>query len=261
MPENYDLKMAKTFLTKRLIRIEPPYILSIVLLLIVQYISIANFHPDWKNVVFHFAYLNSFFNEPYLNPVYWTLGIEFQFYLLIAFIFPLIVKKFGILLILAIATVPLFMNIPAIGLFGFFPGFGIGMCYYLIKRNSFNYKSGLALAALVGLSLMIQGWIQTTAALAALCILMLPLKSNKVVTFFSKISFSLYLTHDIIGSTYVVSLGSLLPKTIAFKGFEFLSGILLSVGFAYLFYTLIEKPFFGQSKKIKYQESLQPAIG
>jgi peptidoglycan/LPS O-acetylase OafA/YrhL len=257
IPDDYNLKMAKTFLAKRLIRIEPPYILSIALLLIVHSFVIPGFRPDWQNVAFHFAYLNSFFDKPYLNPVYWTLGIEFQFYLLIAFIFPLIIKKYGVLVILGLSVIPLLINVPAIRLSGFFPGFAIGICYYLIKKQSFDYKLIATLVTLILLSFIIQGWLPTAAALVALCILMLPLRANKIVKFFSKISFSLYLTHDIIGSSYVVKIGSLLPKTVPMKGFEFLSGILISIGFAYLFYRLIEKPFFQLSKQISYR-TLQP---
>ncbi|MEO7214811.1 hypothetical protein [Mucilaginibacter sp.] len=43
----------------------------------------------------HLAYLNNFTGAPYINPVYWTLGIEFQFYLFVALAFPVIVSKWG----------------------------------------------------------------------------------------------------------------------------------------------------------------------
>ncbi|WP_426672199.1 acyltransferase family protein [Mucilaginibacter sp. McL0603] len=253
IPNNYDWSMARTFILKRITRIEPPFIISVILLLVVQYILVPNYKPDWINVLFHFAYLNSFFNQPYLNPVYWTLGIEFQFYLLIAVIFPLINKKFGFLILIAISIIPLFVNIPALGLINVFPGFAIGICLFLIRVNSLTLKYSLTLLILIVLTFLVEGPLQTSATLIAFLILILPIKSNSFIRFFSKISFSLYLTHDIIGSTYVVHLGSLLPKTFLWKAFEFSSSCIISVLFAYLFYLMIEKPFFLLSKKIVYR--------
>ena len=252
IPNNYDWSMAKTFILKRLTRIEPPFIISLILLLVVQYVLVSNYKPDWINVLFHLAYLNSFFNRPYLNPVYWTLGIEFQFYLLIAIIFPLINKKFGVLILIAISLTPLFVTIPALGLLNVFPGFAIGICLFLIRSNSLTLKYSLTLLILTVLTFLVEGPLQTSATLIAFLILILPIKSNSIIRFFSKISFSLYLTHDIIGSTYVVRVGTLLPKTFLWKSFEFSTGLIISISFAYLFYLMIERPFFLLSKKIVY---------
>jgi peptidoglycan/LPS O-acetylase OafA/YrhL len=257
MPANYSWNSVKTFLLKRLIRIEPPYVISIILLILVRYLLIDKFEPDWKNVVLHLGYLNSFFNKPYLNPVYWTLGIEFQFYLLIAFIFPLINTKYGVLLLIAIAIIPLITNIPSVGLFGFFTEFGIGICLFLIKTNFLSLKYLLTMFTLIILCFLINGSLQASATLIALILLILPLRTNLITRFFSKISFSLYLTHDIIGSTYVVHIGALLPKTVWWKAFEFSSGILLSVIFAYCFYLLVERPFYLYAKKIGYPRTIE----
>jgi peptidoglycan/LPS O-acetylase OafA/YrhL len=99
------------------------------------------------------------------------------------------------------------------------------------------------------------GLIPTLAALYAMIILFLPLRSNAIVTFFSKISFSLYLTHDIIGSNIVVYLGQIVPHTTVFKGMVFTTGIVISILFAYLFYKLVEVPALSVSKKIAYKSS------
>ncbi|MEO7214812.1 hypothetical protein [Mucilaginibacter sp.] len=96
------------------------------------------------------------------------------------------------------------------------------------------------------------GWVETAATLFTLLLLALPLKSNKVISFFSTISFSLYLTHDTIGANLVVYVGQLLPKTIICKAAEFTGGIIVSFLFAWIFYLCVERPFLKLSKRILY---------
>src|SRR3954470_2994833 len=51
--------------------------------------------PDTSpmQLVAHFFYLNDLLGRPWLNVVYWTLGIELQWYLLLGLIFPLIASR------------------------------------------------------------------------------------------------------------------------------------------------------------------------
>ncbi|TCD07719.1 acyltransferase [Pedobacter frigidisoli] len=95
LPMHYSYNNLARFIWKRVIRIEPPYIISIVLMIMLNFIIEKNYQIDWLDIVAHLGYLNNFLSKDYLNPVYWTLGIEFQFYLFIAFMFPIIVKPFG----------------------------------------------------------------------------------------------------------------------------------------------------------------------
>jgi len=253
IPVNYTWKLSGRFISKRIIRIEPPYIISIAMALIAHYLSVKNYQPNWTNVLLHFAYLNNFFGQNYLNPVYWTLGIEFQFYLFAALFFHFFVKRWGPYLLLLFCILPIFVHIPGSTLFGFFPAFAMGILYYLYLKKTTRLKEAL----IIGLAICIcsyysMGLVASCAALFALLLLIMPLKANKVVSFFSKISFSLYLTHDIIGSNFVVYTGKLLPKTILFKGLEFTVGIFISIAFAYLFYLCVEAPFLKYSKRITY---------
>ncbi len=253
IPSNYNLKKAGKFITKRILRIEPPYIISIVLAIVSHYIFTKNYIPDWTNVLFHLAYINTFLNYPTLNPVYWTLAIEFQFYIFIALFFPILIKKWSpaLLVILCVATIWITPSVTT--LITVFPLFAIGIIYFLYKKQHLQLKEALIYGAVItGVSFFKVGLAQTVAAIVALIILTLPLKSNRIVSFFSKISFSLYLTHDIIGSSLVVYLGTKLPKTVFFKGIEFLTGIVVSIVFAYLFYKLIEEPSLRFSKRISY---------
>ena len=253
MPAVYTWKMSARFIIRRLIRIEPPYLISVMLAVIIKFLMVVNYKPDWVNVACHIAYLNNFTGKPYLSPVYWTLGIEFQFYIFVALCFPLIAGKAGnwFLLVLSIAAV--FIRVQGSTLIGVFPVFALGMLYYrhIVKRQSIIYT--LFFGFFIGVCTIYNaGWLPGSAAFFALIILILPLKPNPLVAFFSQISFSLYLTHDIIGSNLVVYLGTLLPKTFLFKGIEFITGIFVSVIFAWCFYRYVETPFLRLSKQVHY---------
>jgi peptidoglycan/LPS O-acetylase OafA/YrhL len=254
IPENYSLGMFGKFAGKRVLRIEPPYLISIALIIIAQYLFSSDYKIDWGNVLTHLAYINNFTGKPYLSPVYWTLGIEFQYYIFVGIFFPLIVKRWGTLFLLILCVIPVFINIPGTTLSGFFPLFALGILYYLYLTGIKQLPEVLIVGALItATGVYTMGWLPVLTGLFALGLLIIPLKNYPVVSFFSKISFSLYLTHDIVGSRLVVYLGTILPKTIPFKGLEFLTGIVVSILFAWMFYKLIELPCLRLSKRIRYE--------
>jgi peptidoglycan/LPS O-acetylase OafA/YrhL len=254
MPAGYSLKMAGNFILRRIVRIEPPYIISIAIVLLVNLFLTADYHPDWLNILRHLAYINNFTGDAYISPVYWTLGIEFQYYLFIALCFPLIKSKWGMWLLPVLCIISYFVNIPGATLAGVFPIFVLGIIYYLYSTRQTVLIKALLLSIPVLICCWFQsGWLQTCAGLFALLLLLLPLPGNRVIRFFARISFSLYLTHDAIGSSLVVYLGRHLPKTFLYKGLAFTSGIIVSIAFAYLFYLVVEAPFLRLSKKISYQ--------
>lgn len=251
IPNNYDYRLCRKFIAKRIVRIEPPYLVSIALILAGNLVFVRGYRPDWPNVAYHFAYINSFLGKDYLSPVYWTLGLEFQFYLLAAFLFPVFSKKFGFIVVVLLCLPAVFHY--GSNLITVFPVFALGIIFFqyytgIIKRNIF-LLSALTIIVFGYLSL---GMVQTISAMLALLILYLPLRTNRIISFFARISFSLYLTHDIAGSNLVVFLGTKLPKSFFFRGMEFISGILASILFAYLFYQLVEAPFLRLSKRIRY---------
>ncbi|MFC0516857.1 acyltransferase family protein [Mucilaginibacter angelicae] len=255
IPENYDLSVARKFITKRLIRIEPPYIASMAIALIVNIYWFDHYKFSWTDILLHLAYLNNFFGHTYLSSVYWTLGIEFQFYLFIAITFPFIIKKWGAWAVVALCIPTAFLG----DHFGLLPGvltfFTLGILYYLYRKGIKKLPEVLILGVIVtALAIYEQTLAHALGSLFALLLLILPLKSNSVVSFFSKISFSLYLTHEIIGlkvETFIYLYCSL-PYGMMSKGIAFAGAFIFSIAFAYLFYRFIEAPCFRLSKKIKY---------
>jgi peptidoglycan/LPS O-acetylase OafA/YrhL len=219
IPQNYTWKLSGSFILKRIIRIEPPYLISIVLAIIINFFWVAHYKPEWINAACHLAYLNNFTGQPYLSPVYWTLGIEFQFYLFVALCFPLFAGKYGGWFLLMLTALCIVIKPAGANLVNSFPAFAPGILYYLYRVKGHGLKETLLLGILITIcSLRAIGIPQTIAALFALGLLLLPLKSYPVIAFLSRISFSLYLTHDMVGSNLVVYLGMLLPKTLFLKG-------------------------------------------
>jgi peptidoglycan/LPS O-acetylase OafA/YrhL len=255
IPTSYSWRLMGKFIGKRLIRIEPPYLVSLLLAIAAHFVWLKQYQPDWLDLLGHLAYVNNFTGKPYLNPVYWTLGIEFQYYVFIAVCFPFLVKKWGVWLLLVLCLLPVFWPVPIKGttLLNVFPLFALGILYYLYLKEIKGIKAVLFFGVLVAaISVYTSGWLMTSAGLLALAILVLPLKTNAVVGFLSKISFSLYLTHDIIGSSLVVFMSSHLPRNIAYKALSFATGITVSLLFAFVFYKLMEAPCLRLSKRIRY---------
>jgi len=253
MPAFYSFNMSGRFIVKRIVRIEPPYLISLVLLIVLNWSTIGNYSPDWRQILLHVGYLNNLFNKPYLNPVYWTLGIEFQFYLFIAFFFPLLVKNAGKWLVLLLSILPAFIHIRGQLLSASFPLFGLGIFCFLFKKKLITPLDFAIFGWVTALScISTMGWLPALAGLAAAALILIPLKPNKIVTFFSNISFSLYLTHDIVGGRLVVFLGTEFSRTTFHKGLFFMAGITVSIITAWLFYIFLERPFFIKSKLIGY---------
>lgn len=254
LPKNFNYNFSIIFLIKRFVRINFPYLFSILLIIVINFLS-GNFNPtDWKNVCLHLFYLNSFFNQPYLNPVYWTLAVEFQFYILISLIFSIISKSFGLTVIILVNIFLVFNRIPEVAIFNFFPLFSLGILAYKLLQQDKLLDSQIIISFLILClcSFKILGWVQSITAILTFVILFIQLPQLKIISFFSKISFSLYLVHDIVGSRLVVYLGNYVPSNIYYKASIFAVGLITSIFCAWLFNLIIEKPFLSWSKSIHY---------
>src|SRR5262249_41982624 len=113
----YRLTLWPQFMMKRLIRLEPPYLVSIALVMVLGYASTMApdfrglpFDWQWPQLLAHIGYINAFVGWPWLNGVYWSLAIEFQFYMLIGLALPALLacSRATRLVVLAItASLPL----------------------------------------------------------------------------------------------------------------------------------------------------------
>lgn len=267
LPVDYKFNQFKTFILKRIVRIEPPYLASILLIFLLNYLAFFFTHIplqfSWSDFLFHFAYLNNFGLGHYYNVVYWTLGIEFQFYLLIGLSFTFINhSKTSLVISMLLFLLASFIRVNNMQLiFQHIAIFGIGIItyFYLFKKrvNTIVYIL-FCLAFLLQIYLYVEVatfW----ATLATIFVMHYWKFRHSLIDFLSNISFSLYLTHTIVGGK-VINMGLRYVNTATERYLLFLLALLTSILFAWFFYRIIEKPFIAAGKKISYKYSKKTNI-
>ncbi|HJT34366.1 MAG TPA: acyltransferase [Pirellulales bacterium] len=254
------------FLGKRLARLEPPYLMSLILVISLAYLKplvfpeTAESKPPFSvpQLLLHLGYLNTFFDYEWLTPVYWTLGIEFQYYLFVALVYPLLASRraiLGPLSVLALASLALLVKSP-IFVFHFLGLFAFGILAFqyhvrLLPRKAF-LAAILLVSAITAASLT---WvIAVVGGVTALVIAFVPMPRSsalKVFVYFGTISYSIYLLHTIIGGP-VVHIGSRFGSGPAWEVAILTAAIGASLLAAMVFHQLVERPAQGLSSRIKY---------
>lgn len=77
------------YILKRIIRIDPPYLISIAIGPIVGVAGMGSTFewPSVQRLLLHIGYLNVLTSNDWLSPFYWTLAIEFQYYIFVGLFF------------------------------------------------------------------------------------------------------------------------------------------------------------------------------
>ncbi len=260
----FRLKDASRFLYRRAIRIEPPYIVSILLILALNYCS--SLAPGFQGKPFEFSlsqlfshlfYLNSFSGIAWYNPVYWTLGIEFQYYISIALLFPLLNangKKLRMCSLICIASIGLISDSTEFLIY-WLPLFCMGIVVFQYKAQQVNGKELAILVMMFAVMVAYRiGYLQAVvgAVTALLIVRPAPLNSGWVAQRFAMvgtISYSLYLIHVPVGGR-VINLGMRLSDSMIFRyGLVFLA-LAVSLMVAYIFWLIVERPVHELSKRI-----------
>jgi peptidoglycan/LPS O-acetylase OafA/YrhL len=257
--KDYKYRDFGNFLTRRLIRIELPYLVSIIFVLVIGYLS--TLHPLYKGVVFeidlinlfyHLGYLNIFFENNWINPVYWTLAIEFHFYLTIAIVYPLLLKNgFTRFLVHLALLTPIFF-ISSFNIFRFYGYFllGIMVFLYYVRRTSW-FEFTIYLITLLIYVVYFRGWfnIIVIALFCAFTLKFVNIKSN-VLGYLGKISFSLYLYH-FVGNKFQ-NLVSNYTNDDGLKLLLIPGALVVSILLSHLFYQTVEVYSVNLSRRIKY---------
>jgi peptidoglycan/LPS O-acetylase OafA/YrhL len=264
----YELKNIKNFLLRRTARIEPPYLVSIALLFAISYAATlvpsfkgAALQIDFINLILHIGYLNIFTDYPFYNIVYWTLAVEFQYYIIIALIFPLLIRKSALYLIilLCIWYSISFLVVDINFIFMHMPYFALGIFlfrnYVGIDTETSFYVFTIILLGLVFFVSRDKFYVIIPAFLI---IKYFPQFKFWGSAFLGMISYSLYLIHGLIGGR-VMNLGARLSTEIPAKLAFALVAIIISIVAAYVYYLLIEKPSLNLAKKINYKQDKEQA--
>lgn len=258
---DYTLDKIKTFFAKRLFRLEPPYIASIILIFFLNFIFYLSpyYHEEllninFKQLFFHLGYLNSIFEEGWINQVYWSLGIEFQYYILIAFIFKFLNGNTIVWLTAYILLSFLSIIITANSLiFTHLPFFIIGILIFRFVTLKDSKYTFTILLLITFLFILYKSNYNIPLLISA--ILPLPFffiqKYLRIGRFLGNISYSLYLIHIPIGQR-IIKIGIDYTYNLYTETLLIIVTFGLTILCSYIFYELIEKPSKNFTSRFRY---------
>lgn len=251
-----------TFMLKRLLRLEPPYIVCVLLCLILLHISA--WMPGFRGIphelsftqlALHVGYLIGLSDYGWLNPVFWTLAIEFQFYIVLGFAFPLLASKnskvrlTSLTVLCVCSTLPLgaYWLIPHLGLFAV----GI-VVFWRQSGRAGSFETLLLLVASGALIVATTGYIVAGVALLTSLVLLHGQRLRLVtLSMVGTLSYSLYLVHVPIGGRVV----NLAERWLTGQWGAFASALVamgVSIAFAWVFWRYVEVPAKNWSSKVHY---------
>jgi peptidoglycan/LPS O-acetylase OafA/YrhL len=273
--DRISLKYAATFLARRLLRLSPPYWATVVFVVVTTYVArqlladYGNEMPSLGSVIAHLAYLYPFFGyEPILD-IFWTLVHTVQFYFLFTLLFAILQKCWGCeqpspagaLLLFVLPGVVSAVGVPgASGLcVNTWYMFCLGVFAYWWHRRWVPTWLCVFFLACVALSLIGDGGSHKLTALVSAMLIMLASRlgtlgvwlGGRLLQFFGRISYSLFLIHGTIGWR-VLSIGDRLtgPEQWFAAGWLCLA-VGSSVVAAYLLYRCVELPSVRLSRRLK----------
>lgn len=245
---NYEIRNFFSYVLKRSLRIDPPYFVMILF----SIISLQQL--DILKLLSHITYFVPFTTYLWYQSIFWTLGIEFQFYLIIGLLFPLFKNgniKIVVTIILLIAAGGYFIEIPKSHYFITHNAhfFAYGLLTLLAKKDRISHTVWhiliLALTLYLGITISIHTAI--LGYISSLIIFYLNFQFA-VTNFLGRISYSLYLVHMFFGAILFEYLADYhIPVTMLF-----LIIMAWSILVAFIFYILIEKPSQKLSKSIRF---------
>jgi len=253
----YRLRDGGDFFLRRLKRLEPPYFVCIVLVIVLHWLSsmAPGFRGEpidlsWQRLAAHIGYLIAILDFKWLNPVFWTLAIEFQYYIFMAIVFPLLAHKRAPVRVASVVGIALLGFVGAGNralLPHWLPLFALGMASYQFYVGNLPTGMYAVLFGLVSLiSFMIVGTQETVVGmLTALTIIgcatrQLP-RFLAPLAFLGTMSYSLYLVHVPIGGR-VMSLAMRLSESLLIRYTAIAVAFGLSILAGYIFWLCIERP-------------------
>jgi peptidoglycan/LPS O-acetylase OafA/YrhL len=260
----YQIHQIGTFLLKRCVRIEPPYLITVLLAFAYVYArqmlpgaSPSEYEPGVWDLIMHLGYLVPFFEDArWLLEVFWTLAIEFQYYLLIAICMPLLlhpktISRWSFFVLFAAASFLPFGNRQ---LLFWSPIFLCGILYALKYLQTISLREYLFAAPLCLLFVWYKmGLSNFCASLFTLMVIWIwPHFRSRITDFFGSISYSMYLLHTITGGAIVNILSHRVHGPLQ-KFAVVLIGVAFATICAYIFYRLVELPSQRWSQRLKYK--------
>jgi len=254
----YDIKYFFKFLAKRGVRLHPPYLIAFILAIIILAAEVQvkriPFPHSFGAVLEYCLY----WKRMDTNPVFWTLKVEAEFYLLMALYFPLLKRcpkltlgiSIPIILLLSAVVPPMPFELPDYLIF-----FWVGVVGFVVYTKAEGAKWPLVChAILIGCMVLFYPFPAAIAAIFTIAIILFYKgRGNRVFNNVGEMSYSVYLMHYPIG----VKLINLIYPHInpAYAVLLFLLANIVVIVACALFWKWVEKPFASLSNKIKYGDA------
>lgn len=264
---NYNITLIGRYLLRRFVRIEPPYLVAVALGILylfvrnhIQSSAAVDLVPSVKEVVLHVGYLIPFFEgTEWISPVFWTLAIEFQYYIFIALLIPFALSPriglhwiFNGMILLSPFLVP-----DTSTFMGWSSYFGLGIFYALYISKKYSIKEFILVMLLCSIVVYFKhGSVNLFVAFGVLSVVhFIPEHKSKIGSFLGKISYSLYLIHPLIGLGFINFMSYRISTPIE-KILVVIMALILTILSAYLFWKLIERPSQLSAQKIHIRKQV-----
>lgn len=257
------------FMIRRFIRLEPPYLFAIGM--VILYWSVRKFIPSSatedlmisnRDLLLHIGYMVPFVDgAKWAMGAFWTLSIELQYYILLSLMLPFALKAIGS----RVLFYTFFLLLPFISdrndlFLHHSPMFMLGIAYafWLLKKVSGREFALVYVATVVVILIKLPFSNLITGLVTIGIVHYLPNIKPRIWIFLGTISYSLYLTHQIIGSPIIKFLSHRFRADYQ-KPLVILFAIAVSVLVAWVVYRLIERPAHRVSRKFDEKTSIRTA--
>lgn len=257
---NYSINQFYSYMKLRLLRIYPPFFIACFILFIYWYLRYkfmnGGYLPNITTLLSNLLFIAPFFNERWLNNIFWTLSVEIGYYVFMGlfFIFALRSLPYRVIFYLSFYSLTLTtLYYKSSHLFNYWALYFLpGINYVLWKNNKVKLNEFLIVTSVASFFIVQNyGWVDYWVLILTLFLIeTIPDYSNQSFTFLGKISYSMYLTH-IFTDIAIINIFSKYANTIIEKSLLLSISIIFAISFSYLYYKYIELPSHLLSKKYK----------
>lgn len=264
----YGFRDYPRFLLKRNVRLYPPYLASIAIsilatnFILVPLFKIPHMTVTGRDLLLHFTYLNDIFKVKWVNVVYWTLAIEFQWYLLVGLVMPLLASRNRWTRFLTpTAMVLAYWAIPHDRLvFYYLPTFLIGVFVFQYRAELISkYEMFGFIAVMVMAMARNTGYLAPLVGVPTGLLIAFSTFHSRRMDRLGDVSYSLYLIHLPIGVSLIGMMSHWIPYSSWFLGVLDAIGLAACVWAAWVMYQFIERPSQEMSSAIKFARGPEPA--